>query len=45
MPPCKTSPGSVVREVEFPGVLLDRATGTPKQPVMYSKNNIYLIYC
>jgi hypothetical protein len=45
MLPCEMSPDTVVREVELPGDLLDRAAGTPGQPIMSKKRNIYLIYC
>jgi hypothetical protein len=38
------SPDTVVREVELPGDLRDRAAGTMKQSVMSNKTNIYLIY-
>ena len=38
------SPDTVVREVELPGDLRDRAAGTTKQSVMSNKTNIYLIY-
>ncbi len=39
------APDSLVSEVELPGELLDRAAGTPKQPSIYNKENIYLTYC
>ena len=42
--PCEMSPDTVVREVELPGNLRDRAAGTMKQSVMSNKTNIYLIY-
>jgi hypothetical protein len=45
MPPCKMSPDTLVSEVELPGELLDCGAGTPKQPSIYNKDNIYLIYC
>jgi hypothetical protein len=38
------SPDTVVHEVELPGDFLDRAAGTPKQPIMSNKENISLIY-
>ena len=44
-PPCKVSPDTVGREVELSGELLDHAAGTPRQPSIYNKQNIYLIYC
>jgi hypothetical protein len=44
MPPCKMSPDTLVREVELPSELLDHAAGTPKQPSISNKENIYLIY-
>jgi hypothetical protein len=37
-------PDTVVREVELPGDLRDRAAGTMKQSVTSNKTNIYLIY-
>jgi hypothetical protein len=45
VPPCKINPDTLVHEVELPGELLDRAARTPKQPIMYNKENIYLTYC
>jgi hypothetical protein len=45
MPPCKVSPDALPRELELPGELLDHLAGTLRQPSIYNKQNIYLIYC
>jgi hypothetical protein len=44
-PPCEMSLDTLVREVELPGELFDGAAGTPEQPIMSNKRNIYLTYC
>jgi hypothetical protein len=38
-------PDTVIRKVELARDIRAGVAGTPKQPIMTNKQNIYLIYC